>query len=188
MRIISGKHRGRRIELARKATQVRPTSGMAREALFNILCHGKYAQQMPIAGQQVLDVFCGSGAFGLEALSRGAAHVTFIDRSRDSLESVRGNAERYGEIQTTSFSRVDATQLPSATRTFGLVFIDPPYNEIKVVLPTLKSLRERGWLAQGAVIIVEHEARQEWEVPPEFELLDERRYGRAMLKFLTVAE
>src|SRR5687768_3530367 len=94
MRIITGKHRGRKIEIGPdNGKTIRPTSDMAREAIFNILIHGKFGLDYPVIDEaKVLDLYCGTGAFGLEALSRGAARVTFIDKSRDSIAIARYNA------------------------------------------------------------------------------------------------
>src|SRR5271156_2633670 len=112
MRIISGKHKGRRIELGKDVGDIRPTSDFAREAIFNILAHGKHGLNgHTFDGQRVLDVFCGTGAFGLEALSRGAAEVTFIDQAREAITTVRHNAERLHETDNVDFLLADATRL-----------------------------------------------------------------------------
>ena len=98
LRIIAGRHRGRQIETS-SAKTLRPTSGMARGALFNIISHGEFSgENNPFIGKSVADLFCGSGALGFEALSRGAASVTFIDQSQDSLNLVRKTAEHFKEI------------------------------------------------------------------------------------------
>lgn len=187
MRIIAGKHRGRRIELLRDAAHVRPTSGFAREAIFNILSHGAYGtpETSPYMGKRVLDLFCGTGAFGLEALSRGAGHVTFVDLSRESLQVARMNAERMGEISTTAFLRADAAQLPTAREPYSLVFLDAPYDKPDLVGQALKSLLAGGWMAKDAVVVVEHEARQKPPIPDALTQIDERHYGRAVIRFMS---
>ncbi len=184
MRIISGKHKGRRIELSKDAVTVRPTSEFAREAIFNILTHSKHLPDgAAYVGRQVLDVFCGSGAFGLEALSRGAAKVMFIDNAREALATARHNAARMHEEETSDFLLADATRLPRARCAYALVFLDPPYFG-KLIEPTLASLLAGGWIEKGGLVVVEHDAKEQLALPPEFEVLDERRYGRAQVNLL----
>src|SRR5256885_2109297 len=125
LRIIAGKHRGRKIETSNAKT-LRPTSGRTREALFNILSHGEFsgAENSPYIGRQVADLFCGSGALGFEALSRGAAGITFVDQSQDSLNLVRNTAESLREIPQAKLLRSDSAQLPPSLVRHSLVFID----------------------------------------------------------------
>ncbi len=185
MRIISGKHKGRRIELVKEAEDaVRPTSDFAREAIFNILTHGKHGHSF--IDKQVLDVFCGTGAFGLEALSRGAARVTFIDQSRDALANARFNATKMKEENNADFMLADGTKLPKARKAFALVFLDPPYFG-KMIEPALKSLHAGGWVEPDGLVIVEHDAKEQVAFPDTFTVIDERRYGRAVINLLTLA-
>ena len=187
MRIIAGKHKGRRIELPRQAAQVRPTSGFARQAIFNILSHGEYAEaNSPFIGNRVADIFCGSGAFGLEALSRGAAHATFVDMDAQSLLAARQNAERFGESARADFMRADAAHLPAAPSPYGLVFLDPPYFSGKIPA-CLNSLAAGNWVDARSVVVVEHDAGEQPAFPPAFALADERRYGRARVALLRLA-
>lgn len=188
MRIISGKHKGRKIELSKEASEVvRPTSDFAREAIFNILAHGKHGLNgHSFADKEVLDVFCGTGAFGLEALSRGAARVLFIDQSRDAINNTRYNALKMKEDGTTDFLVADGTRLPKARKAFPLIFLDPPYFG-KMIEPALKSLYEGGWIAKDALIVVEHDAKEAVNFPEEFVKVDERRYGRAIVNLLKLA-
>ena len=182
MRIISGKHKGRRIELAKEASDVvRPTSDFAREAIFNILTHGKHGHTF--LDKDVLDVFCGTGAFGLEALSRGAAHVTFIDQSRDAIANARYNAAKMNETDNADFMLADGTRLPKARKTYSLIFLDPPYFA-GMIEPALKSLHDGGWIAPDGLVVVEHDAKENVTFPAAFELLAERRYGRAIVHLL----
>ncbi len=185
MRIISGKHRGRKIELAKEAAEtVRPTSDFAREAIFNILSHGKLVTDgHPFIDKDVLDVFCGTGAFGLEALSRGAKRVTFIDQSRDALANARLNATKMNELDAVDFMLADGTKLPKARKAFALVFLDPPYFG-KMIEPALKSLHTGGWVAEDGLVIVEHDAKEAIAFPETFEIVDERKYGRAIINIL----
>lgn len=182
MRIIAGKHKGRRIELAKEAgNSIRPTSEFAREAIFNILAH-KY----DIEGCDVLDVFCGTGAFGLEALSRGARSATFIDQSREAIASARHNAQRMHETDHTEFVQANATKLGRARKPYALIFLDPPYFE-KLITPTLESLRAGGWIAPDSLLVIEHDAKEDVELPPDFSTIDQRKYGRALVQLLTLA-
>jgi len=184
MRIIAGKHKGRRIEVGKDATTVRPTSEFAREAIFNILNHSKHTQgENPFIGKPVLDVFCGSGALGLEALSRGAASVTFIDNAREAIATVRHNTTRMNELENADFLSMDATKLPRSRKIYSLVFLDPPYFS-KLIVPTLESLRAGVWIEAGSLLIVEHDEKETITLPEGFALLDERRYGRAKVSLI----
>lgn len=183
MRIITGKHRGRKIEIGPdNGKNIRPTSDFAREAIFNILSHGKLGiEHHAVQDARVLDLFCGTGAFGLEALSRGAAHVTFIDKSRDSIAVARHNAASMKEEAHCAFVLQDGTQLGKAREPYSLVFCDPPYS-LQLIEPALKSLLAGGWLAPDAILVLEHDEKDSVKLPDAFELLYERRYGRAMVK------
>jgi 16S rRNA (guanine966-N2)-methyltransferase len=187
MRIIAGKHKGRRIDVPKEVgTLIRPTSDFAREAIFNILTHGRHGLNgHSFTDKAVLDVFCGTGAFGLEALSRGAARVMFIDSAREALATARHNAEKLGETAV-DFLLTDASRLPKARSAYALVFLDPPYFS-KLIEPTLKSLQAGGWLAEDALIIAEHDAKEKLELPAPFTLVDQRKYGRAMVNLLKIA-
>jgi 16S rRNA (guanine966-N2)-methyltransferase len=185
MRIIAGKHKGRRIELPKElGPGVRPTSDFARQAIFNILAHGRHGLNgQGFEGLQVLDVFCGTGAFGLESLSRGAARVMFIDSAREAIATARHNIERIGELAQADFLQANATKLGRAPRAYQLVFLDPPYFS-GLLLPTLAALAEGGWLSPNAILIAEHDEKEALELPAPFERLDERRYGRAVVEVI----
>jgi 16S rRNA (guanine966-N2)-methyltransferase len=184
MRIIAGKHKGRKIEIARASPHVRPTSGFAREAIFNIISHGAYAgEHSPYLGKSVADLCSGSGAFGLEALSRGAAHVTFVDMDHHALQGARQNAETLGERDHASFVRASIASLPVAPQPYGLIFLDPPYFS-NLVTACLKSLREGAWADKETLIVIEQDAREPLALPPGFILADERKYGRAVIRLL----
>lgn len=186
MRIIAGKHRGLALEPP-EGDAIRPTSDRARQALFNILEHRfGLGDASPLHGAAVLDVFCGSGALGLEALSRGALRCTFIDSAAAALALAERNARRAKETATSRFVRRDATRLPPAPDAATLAFLDPPYGEA-LAGPALTSLRDGGWLAAGAIISVELGPRDRLEPPPGFELLDDRRYGKARIVLLRKA-
>jgi 16S rRNA (guanine966-N2)-methyltransferase len=183
MRIVGGRHRGRRL-LAPPGEIVRPTSDRAREAMFNILSHGDLAADgIPFADVAVLDAFAGTGAFGLEALSRGAAEAVFIERDPDARAILRKNVEALSESGRTRIVAGDATRPPRATSACAVVFLDPPYRS-NLAAPALMALAATGWFAPGALAIVEIAARDALTAPPEFTLCDERVYGAARLVFL----
>jgi len=182
MRIVGGKHRGRRIA-APPGEAVRPTSERAREALFNILAHGRFGSRPAFEDPRVLDVFAGTGAFGLEALSRGARFATFIEKDREARDVLAANITALGESARTRLLSVDATAPPRADGPYDLVFLDPPYRS-GLAAPALIALAQAGWLAPGALVIVELAARGDFEPPPGFEMLEERRYGAGRLVFL----
>ncbi|MBL8667186.1 MAG: 16S rRNA (guanine(966)-N(2))-methyltransferase RsmD [Rhodospirillales bacterium] len=183
IRIIAGKHRGRALKVP--AAGVRPTAERAREALFNILDHG--IAWPGFCGATVFDVFAGSGACGLEALSRGAAHAAFIDHDGAALQTIRRNAAAMGEARTVTMLKLDATRLPSPPATANApgvaAFLDPPY-ESGLATPALHVMAMRHWLAEGAIAVTEVAAREPLILPPEYTLLDERVYGAARLVFV----
>jgi 16S rRNA (guanine966-N2)-methyltransferase len=184
MRIVGGRYRGRRIA-APEGEEVRPTADRTREALFNILEHGPFTADgtSPLVGARVLDAFAGSGALGLEALSRGAAHLTCIESAAGARAAIRANAGTLGESARVTVLAADATRPPSASAPCSIAFLDPPYGS-GLAAPALAALVARGWLAEGALCTVELAARESFAPPPGFAALDERRYGRAKLVLL----
>ena len=182
MRVIAGKHRGRKLA-APEGGEVRPTAARAREALFDILMHGRLSDGPAYEDAIVLDAFAGTGAFGLEALSRGARFVTFLENDRVARAVLKENIAALGETQHAAILSGDATRPPRATGPCSLAFLDPPYRE-DLAAPALVALGKAGWLAENALVIVELAAREDFEVPDGFALLDERRYGAARFVFL----
>jgi len=183
MRIVAGRHRGRRL-LAPSGDTVRPTSDRVREALFDILSHGDYAADgIPFVGAAVLDAFAGTGAIGLEALSRGAAEAVFIERDPEALASLRKNVGALGEGAHARIVAGDATRPPRAVVPCGLAFIDPPYHS-GLAATALIALAAAGWLAPNAVAIIEIGRRESLAPPPGFAVIDERVYGHTRLVFL----
>ena len=190
MRIVAGKHRGRAIS-APADPLVRPTSDRVRENLFNILSHGRLAaaHEPILEGAAVLDAFAGSGALGLEALSRGAAEAVFLDEDAKALACIRGNAEALGELAHATLVKADARAPPKRDKVRGhpgprsLLFLDPPYRSGQGA-EALAALASAGWLAAGALAVLELAAREDLALPPGFALLDERRYGHTRLLFL----
>ncbi len=180
MRIISGKYRGRRIE-SLKEQSLRPTMGVAREAIFNILSHGQFSDFLN--GCVVLDLFCGCATLSVEALSRGAKHVVCVDKDPNHLKIAQHNIAHINETNNATFLRMDATHLPPANIKCNLVFIDPPYEQ-DLITKTLLSIYNNKWLANDAVIIVEASSKKEIELPEYFSKLDQRKYGNSQILIL----
>jgi 16S rRNA (guanine966-N2)-methyltransferase len=178
MRIIAGRFRGRRL-LAPVGQAIRPTSDRAREALFDILEHGA----PPVRGASFLDLFCGTGAVGLEAHSRGASSVLLIESDRAALKLIEANIARLGSPPSVRLLARDATLPGPAPHPFDLVFLDPPYGS-GLAAAALESLVRGGWLGEAARIILELAAKEDFELPPAYALERERRYGRAKFLFL----
>jgi 16S rRNA (guanine966-N2)-methyltransferase len=189
MRIIAGRLRGRTIE-APEDGSVRPTSDRVRENLFNLLAHGRLVVDgvSPLEDALVLDAFAGSGALGLEALSRGAQEAVFLDRDLTALQCLRGNAKRLGEEARAILVQGDALRPPKRESVRGhpaprsLVFLDPPYRS-GVAAESLGALAAAGWLAPGALAVLELDQADGAALPAGFTLADERRYGRTRLVF-----
>ena len=179
MRIIGGKFKGRKLRSVRGAS-TRPTSDRTREAIFNII-------GQEVRGSRVLDLYAGTGALGIEALSRGAQSAAFIDVSRQSLSVIEANLAALALEVPLSIIRWDLTRnlncLCSRPRAFDLVFMDPPYNH-KLVTPTLNQLHASRSLDSGALVIVEHSKQESFEsnVGP-FKTVDQRRYGKTLVSF-----
>jgi 16S rRNA (guanine966-N2)-methyltransferase len=183
MRIVGGSHRGRRLS-APPGAAVRPTGDRVREALFDILSHGRFARNgNPFAAAAVLDAFAGTGAFGLEALSRGATEAVFIERDAAALAALRRNVDSLGETARVRIIPGDATRPPRADRACAIVFLDPPYGS-GLASPALAALAAAGWLAPAALAVIEIAARERLAAAGSFSILDERVYGAARLVVL----
>ncbi len=181
MRIVAGRLRGRALA-GPHDDRVRPTSDRVREAMFNILGHGIAGFSIP--GLKVLDLFAGTGALGIEAISRGAAFALFVDDQPDSRGLIRGNIESLGLTGATKIFRRDATDLGPAGRNdgFGLVFIDPPYGK-GLGEAALASAIGGGWLVPGAVIVLEEARETAVTLPARVTLLDRREWGATQAVF-----
>ncbi len=187
LKIVGGKHRGRALE-APAGLDVRPTASRAREALFNIVAHANWHADgtSPLIDARVLDAFAGSGALGLEALSRGAAHATFLDNDARSIKLIGENVAKLGETAAAKVVRADATRPPPGRDPCDLVFLDPPYRSGQAA-PALAALAEAGWLRPGAIATVELAHNEDLTPPKTFEEIDERRYGAAKIVILRYA-
>ena len=182
LRIIGGQHRGRRID-APQGLATRPTSDRAREALFAILEGGT----PPLRGARFLDVFAGSGAAGLEAVSRGAAMALLVDQATAAVAAATANVERLGEGGRVRVQRADACRLGSAPHPFELVFLDPPYGS-GLLLPALAELAAGGWLLPESRIVGEIAAREpDLAESSGFRLEEVRTYGAARFLFMRPA-
>lgn len=173
MRITGGQYRGRVIAVP-KGRDIRPTSDKVRQAIFNSLLQYGLPE-----GAQALDLFCGTGVLGLEALSRGAEYCTFIDKSPDSLRCARGNIKALGVEARCRVLQKDATkpgEKPLNLIPANLVFLDPPYRQ-ELVLPALMAAVKHGWLAAGALCVIECEKDKDIFVPEVFSLIRRRLYG-----------
>ena len=180
MRIVGGRLRGRALD-APKSQAIRPTADRLREALFNILAH---AYDDPITGARVLDLFAGTGALGLEAISRGAVFALFVDDGAEARALIRGNVESLGLGGVTRIFRRDATNLGAAhpNEPFSLVFLDPPYRHGLAEM-ALVSARGGGWLLPDALIVVE-ESTGAFKTPQGFEEVERRTYDDTEFIFL----
>ena len=178
VRIIAGTLKGRKLK-SFEGKDIRPTSDRTRESIFNLLMHGHYAGESVI-GQHVVDLCCGTGALGLEAVSRGARAATFVDQSKAALGFAKDNAMHCGVVQQCHFLQADVTRLPPAREPAALVLMDAPYAK-PLLVPAYASLRAQGWLAQETLIVNELPRGQEPPALPGAELRDSRKYGKAMI-------
>jgi 16S rRNA (guanine966-N2)-methyltransferase len=174
MRIVGGAMRGRILK-APQSQNIRPTSDRLRESIFDILAH---AYGDPVAGANAIDLFAGTGALGLEALSRGGARVLFVDDGTQARALLRANIEALGVGGVTRVFRRDATKLGAAPpgEVFSLAFLDPPYGK-GLATPALASLIAGGWLAPDALAVVEEAAEATVELPEGLIELETRCYG-----------
>ena len=181
MRVVGGRLRSRVIA-APKSDAIRPTADRLREALFNIIIHA-YAD--PVTGARVLDLFAGTGALGIEAISRGAAYALFVDDGVAARALLRGNVETLGLAGVTRIFRRDATKLGPAhpVQPFSLVFADPPYGK-GLAEKALVSAHAGGWLTPEALIVVEEAADAGFAAPEGFTELERRQYDDTEFVFL----
>jgi 16S rRNA (guanine966-N2)-methyltransferase len=181
MRVVGGKFRGRALA-SPDHEGLRPTADRVREAVFNILLHG--IADFEIEGARVIDLFAGTGALGIEALSRGAAYCLFVEEAVEARALIRTNVEAMGLTGVTRIFRRDATDLGAAgnIEPFALAFLDPPYSK-GLGEAALVSLQEGGWLAPGAVVVLEERESTSVGLPSGFAEIDRRSYGEAQVIF-----
>lgn len=182
MRIIRGEFAGKSF-VSPKSELTRPTSDKVRQAIFNILEHNS---DMPdLRGSTVLDVFAGSGGLGFEALSRGAAHVTFVDSQRAAVLNLYNTIAQWGVKDRTDVIATDVLNISTATKSMDYVFCDPPYGKNLVNL-SLDHLYQHKWLSPGTTIIAEMHKQDDVKLSFETEVLQEKRYGDTKVLFLSV--
>ncbi|HTO79752.1 MAG TPA: 16S rRNA (guanine(966)-N(2))-methyltransferase RsmD, partial [Methylocystis sp.] len=173
MRVVGGRLKGRNLA-SPSSREIRPTADRLRESVFNILVH---AYDNPIEGARVLDLFAGTGALGIEAVSRGAAFALFVDNGAEARALLRNNVETLGLGGVTKIFRRDATDLGPAhpVDPFSLAFLDPPYGK-GLADQALISLRDGGWLTPGALLVVEEAKAVAFTAPEGFAELERRAY------------
>ena len=181
MRVVGGRLKGRNL-VSPASRDIRPTADRLRESLFNILVH---AYDDPIQGARVLDLFAGTGALGIEAISRGAAFALFVDNGTEARALLRNNVEALGLGGMTKVFRRDASNLGMAhpVEPFSLVFLDPPYR-MKLAEKALASLRDGGWLTPAALLVVEEAKAADFAAPDGFLELERRVYDDTEFVFL----
>jgi 16S rRNA (guanine966-N2)-methyltransferase len=181
MRVVGGRLRGRTLA-GPKSPAIRPTADRLRESVFNILVH-TYAD--PITDARVLDLFAGTGALGIEALSRGAAFALFVDDDAEARALVRENVAALGLGGTSRIFRRDATKLGTAhpVEPFTLAFVDPPYG-LGLAEKALASARAGGWITPGALIVVEEVKKAQFAAPEGFAELERRSYDETEFVFV----
>lgn len=182
MRIVAGKFRGKQL-LSPDDDSIRPTADRVRESVFNILA-SRIGPNFD--GLRVLDLFAGTGALGLEALSRGAASIVFVDTGAEARGLIRDHIEAFGAGGVAKLLRRDATALgPAGTMgPVDLVFLDPPYGKA-LGEQALASLRDGGWLKPETILVLEESSEEELNLPPGFVLDDRREYGAAAVHFIS---
>src|SRR5271170_7555448 len=181
MRVVGGSLRGRALAVP-KSQLIRPTADRLREALFNILVH---AYDNPIVGARVLDLFAGTGALGIEALSRGAAFALFVDDGAEARALLRENVTSLGLGGSSKIFRRDATKLGPVypVESFSLAFLDPPYGR-DLATSALASARNGGWFTPEALIVVEEAMKSAFAAPEGFAELERRAYDETEFVFL----
>ncbi|HHG89381.1 MAG TPA: 16S rRNA (guanine(966)-N(2))-methyltransferase RsmD [Devosia sp.] len=181
MRIIAGQFRNKKL-IPPEDQSIRPTPDRVRESVFNILVSRLGPD---FSGHRVLDLFAGTGALGIEALSRGADYAMFVDKGVEARASIRQNMEHFGLGGQSKLLRRDATMLGPVDNftPFDLVFCDPPYGK-GLGEQALASARDGGWLAPGATIVLEEKRGVDVALPEQFTLLDQRTYGQTSVHFV----
>ena len=179
MRIVAGRYKNRRIELPKDPAfqAIRPTSDFARQAIFNLL-----TSRTTLEGAQVLDLCAGSGALGLEALSRGASSVLFVDQSTAALAHIEGHLARFG-AEGGQTLHTDVRRLPPTATPVDLLFFDPPYR-CGWLTEVLASLQPLGYIHPNSWIVIEYEHGESISLPPTIARQEQRRYGRAVIELL----
>ena len=182
MRVVAGNHRGRALATP-KDEAIRPTSDRVRESVFNILAHG--IDNFVLDGARVIDLFAGTGALGIEAISRGAGYCLFVEEAPEARALIRTNVEALGLTGVTRIFRRDATDIGPCgnMEPYAVAFLDPPYGK-GLAERALASARDGGWLTPGALAVVEEAVDSKFTPPDGFEEIERRDYGDTQLVFL----
>ena len=174
MRVISGIRKKQNLIAPKGLGKTRPTTDRVKESVFNII-------QGRLSAGNVLDLFCGSGGMGIEALSRGCSHAVFVDTSPEAVSAVRENLQNTRFTDVSSLLHTDALKfLAGCNEKFGIIFVDPPYNK-GFVAPVFKLIADKSLLAGEGIIVLETEAGGEWAEQVEFECIREQRYGSTVI-------
>jgi len=182
IRIIAGKHKNRIIPSLKNA-KYRPSTSKLREAIFSTLNSGEFNKGELFKDHiKILDLFSGTGSLAFEALSRGAGEITLVDVNAEYLATAYEFSILIGELKNVFFIKINALNLPKATKTFDLIFIDPPYYK-NLVPPTIDNLIKNSWLNEGAILVVEM-AKSDIYDNPKLELVKEKIYGNSRLMIL----
>jgi 16S rRNA (guanine966-N2)-methyltransferase len=179
MRIIGGKHRGRKLN-SPASDHIRPTTDRMRETLFNILSHGTGSG---FKGAKILDIFAGTGALGLESLSRGAKEVTFIEKDKRSLRIISQNIADLREEGTTTIKSINAKKITDEIGSFNYIFMDPPYN-MGFISPLLKTIERFSLLDQNGIIVLECDSNEDVVIPNFLFIVKEKKYGNSKILIL----
>lgn len=184
MRIIAGRLKGRKL-FSPANDKIRPTSDRLRESIFNLLMHGAYAGRH-IIDQRVMDLCCGTGALGFEAISRGASECIFVDQDKASLALAKDNAMHCNVIPACQFLLADVARLPAARAPVALVMMDAPYDR-PLTVPAYTALKNGGWFEPGALFVIEQSKTSGTEQLDGAKIIDERNYGKAQIVIYQVA-
>jgi 16S rRNA (guanine966-N2)-methyltransferase len=199
MRITGGKLKFKEIisdKKGRKNDHIRPTSSKVREAVFNLIKHGKFLEKVDLidaleesilVDKVVADLFCGTGILGFEAYSRGARKVIFVDQNDESLRTARKNADNLEITEDCNFVKANVNNLISTNQKVDLVLMDPPYNK-DLITPSLRNLKNQKWLNNGAILIIEHGKTDEFKPVESFNLLDQRNYNNTNISIFQYIE
>ena len=181
-RIIAGIHKGKKLSVP-SGTDIRPTTDRMRERLFSILFHDKYPTMQ---GARVADIFAGTGALGLEAISRGALHATFVEKAPASIKCLQDNIKSVQGTASTQILRSDALRLPGAASPYDFIFLDAPYRA-GLTEPTIGRLLDGRWLSPDGVIIAEMHKAENFTPDPRLQIVDDRTQGIQRLVILGFA-
>ncbi len=180
MRIIAGKFRGVKL-LSPKGENTRPTADKARESLFNILDHGKFSKIL--RGAKIVDIFAGTGALGLEAMSRGAKSAVFFEQDNNAIATLKANINKCKINDDCQINRTTALQPPQRNITYDILFFDPPYHQ-EFADKSLIAFDNIGWIGKDSLNIIQTHPKDQFTMPDGFELIDQRKYGAAKFLFI----